>query len=237
VQFAANVSGGGGGAGGRGNGGNANAGGPNPAVAAAANNPAVANLWENLVQAGLNELLDHSIAKGLAVKYKDAPWEEAVAPSNMDYTDPARVMREIAQASTAKCFLAVNAARQVQLIYGMRFCHAIDGQGKRVLVLGGERLLIAGIERPPDSLTLAGNVTNQAAHFGEVTTRPPTIADALAVFAGDANLNLVDLLAAEGNDKDEDDDDAAVTLEVVARRTLVIHPKLGLLFVQPKSPK
>jgi len=142
VHFAADAAGDGEGGGGNGN--NANAGGENPAAAAvAANNPAV-DPWESLV--GLDSLPNHNVAKGLAVKYKDAMWEEVVAPFTMEYhDDPNHIMREIAQAPAAKCVLAVNAASSVQLVYGIRFCHATDGSGRRVLVLGGERLLIAGL--------------------------------------------------------------------------------------------
>jgi len=62
---------------------------------------------------------------------------------------------------------------------------------------------------------------------------PPMIENTLATFNANANLSLVDPLAAGDNDDDDED----IHPEVVTCHALVIHPKLRLLFLQPKSPK
>jgi len=78
-------------------------------------------------------------------------------------------------------------------------------------------------------LTLAGNLNNQAVHFGAIDTCAPMNADTIAALDANEDLLLVDPLAADYDDKDANP-------EIVACRALVIHPKIGLLFVQPKAP-
>ena len=184
--------------------------------------------WENLLD--IDNLPEHSIARGLAAKYNDCSWDDVMAPFDMEYhADPDHVKRTIAHAPAAKYVLAVNNAGSVQLIYGIRFCHVVQGQGERLLALGGERLRIAGTERPPDLLTLAGNIAGQTTHFGIATVRAPTVETIIGALDADSDLRLVNPLAADPNNQDANP-------EVVARRALVIHPKLGLLFLQPQAP-
>ena len=173
--------------------------------------------WENLF--GLDTLAPHSVAKGFLAEYNDATWEEVMAPFDMTYhTDGKIVKRALATAPVAKCVLAVNDAGRVQLVYGLRLCHAVQGQGERILGLGGERTLIAGVERQPDLLTLAGNLDGQHAHFGSVAVRAPPMNAAIAALDADGNKLLVDPLAADQND-------ASVNPEVPARRALTDRSK------------
>jgi len=197
-------------------------------AAASTTNPAV-TLWDEMV--ALDSLPDLSFAKALAVKYADTPWEDVVAPFVAPYPDdPAALKNSICHAPAAKYILAVNAAGSVQLVYGLRFCHDIAGSGQRVLGLAGERSVIAGVERPPDLVTLAGNLPGQNAHFGtNDPIRAATVEDIVAALDADPAKLLMDPLAA-------DPDNDEVNPEIVARRALVIHPKIGLLFLQPLPP-
>ena len=88
--------------------------------------------WENLF--GLDTLAPHTVAKGFLAEYNDAMWEEVVAPFDMTYHNDGKIVkRALATAPVAKCILAVNDAGQVQLVYGLRLCHVVQGQGERIL--------------------------------------------------------------------------------------------------------
>ena len=230
VTFANNTAGGGGNGPPPAAASDASSGGSSAATATSTAPPAVDPLvaWKNLFN--LNDLPDYKVAKGLLVKYEGAAWEDVMAPFDRAYPDaPEMVAKELALAPAAKCALVVNQDGTVQLVYGFRFCHAVAGQGQRVLALGGERLRMTGAERPPDLLTLAGNLAGQWPHFGTGAARAPTMADAIAALDANADLRLVDPLAADANNADANP-------EITARRALVIHPKLGLLFLQPIAP-
>ncbi len=199
--------------------------------AAVGNNPAVgANTtpWEDLLK--FDDMPDTSVAKALADKYRNVPWQEVVAPFAMTYPNDEGTKNMLCHAPAAKYVLAVTAAGNVQLVYGIRFCHATAGQGQRVLALMGERSIMAGMERPPSLVSLHGNLGNQNQFFGASTIRAMPFGDMVTAIGADPNLALFDPLAADPND-------AAANPEITTRKALVIHPLLGLFFLQPQPPR
>jgi hypothetical protein len=135
----------------------------------------------------------------------------------------------IADAVVPQYSLIVTATDQVQLLYGLKFCHATAANpGRRVFALGGERILRAGgIERHPYFLRLDCNIGEQWRNFAEADVPAPELQDQLDGFAADAQLQYSDPLVPNPAG------DAAPTVTV--RRTFRIHPKLGCLFIQPMT--
>jgi hypothetical protein len=181
--------------------------------------------WENLTNS--LDLQDHHVAKALLEEHGDTPWEDALSVFQGPYNAREQtVARAIADSPSKVYFLVVNPNDEVQTMYGMKFCHVVPGQGERVLALGGERTVIAGVERPPRLFSLGNSIAAQWANFGSGQAAARSLDDFVAAHEAAADS---DLLAPVANPDPNDN--------VTARRALIIHPKLAALFVRPLSPR
>ena len=119
-----------------GNGGGGNGGGAT-GVAGAAGAPIT---WENLKNQA--NLAPHEVGYALALKHADVPWTDVLAPFRevaaleANY-NAQNLVRQYGNSIALRYFLVV-VSNEVEVLYGLRPCHAVAGSGQRYLALLGE---------------------------------------------------------------------------------------------------
>jgi hypothetical protein len=184
---------------------------------------------ENLRDAA--NLLPHEIGFTLGTSLSNVSIQEAlslfvVAAEQPENLDLATLMRSYADSLTPRYFLVVVAGK-VEVLYGLRPCHEIAGNGTRYLALMGERMMVAGMMSHPKIYPLRGQLNAKSQAVGRHDVAAPTRADIEAAFDANADLELVDALQADAN--------GVAAPRVAAWRMLPIHPKFAFLFLRGKT--
>ena len=185
--------------------------------------------WENLRDEA--QLAPHEVGYVLAANHAAATWTEVLAPfvtaaALPDPVNSTNLMHQYADQLEALYALVVVQDR-VQVLYGLRPCHEVAGQGGRYFALIGERGNLAGTPVPPKLYTLAGAIGVQEVAFRRALVAAPSEADIVTAFGANANLELVAPLV-QGQAAQPPD-------EVSTLKTLPIHPKLACLFMRGMS--
>jgi hypothetical protein len=118
-------------------------------------------------------------------------------------------------------FSVVVLAGKVDVLYGLRPCHAVAGNGARYLALMGERTMMAGMTAHPKLHFLRGQINAHCQTVGRGNEAAPTMADIEAAFNANAGLVLKDALQADAN--------GVAPARVATWKLLPIHPKLAFL--------
>jgi hypothetical protein len=206
------------------------------AAAAAANGAAAGGggaiaitTLENLRDAA--NLLPHEVGFTLGTSLSNISMEEAMSPfvtfaNQPDNVDLTNLMRSYGDSLTPMYFLVVVNGK-VEVLYGLRPCHAVAGNGARLLALMGERTMMAGMTAHPKLHTLRGQINAQSHAVEREDVAAPTMADIHAAFNANAELVLVDALQADAN--------GIAPPRVAASKMLPIHPKFAFLFLRGKT--
>jgi len=181
--------------------------------------------WDALVAAA--DFKPYEVGFALNRAYLHVTWLEAMAPfleaaARADGVNLNNLVAEYSLTPATRYFLVVFGGR-VEVMYGLRGCTQLAGNGGRYLTLVGERTMVAGHEAQPKLYKLDGALGVQFAGFERQDAEPPELAAIAAAFAADPALTLVDPLPPNPDDPPE---------TVTAWKVLPIHPKLASLFLR-----
>jgi hypothetical protein len=180
--------------------------------------------WENLSSAA--NLLPHEVGFTLSTSLANVSMQEALSPfvaaaGQPDNADLTTLMRSYADSLTPMYFLVVVSGK-VEVLYGLRPCHAVAGNGARYLALMGERTMVAGMTAHPKLHSLRGQLNGQSQAIGREEVAAPTMENIEGAFNANAGLALVDALQADAN--------GVPPAQLAAWKMLPIHPKFASLF-------
>jgi hypothetical protein len=172
--------------------------------AAASGGGAVATTTlENLRDAA--NLLPHEVGFNLGTSLSNISMQKAMSPFVAAADQPENVvltnlMRSYGDSITPM-YLWVEMNGKVEVLYGLRPCHAVAGNGARLLalVLVGERTMMAGKTAHPKLHILRGQINAQSHTAGREDVAAPTMADIEAAFNANAGLALTETLQADAN--------------------------------------
>ena len=144
--------------------------------------------WENLKDEA--QLAPHEVGYVLATNHAAATWTEMLAPfvtaaALPDPVNSTNLMHQYAD-QLEELYALVVVQDRVQVLYGLRPCHEVAGQGGRYFALIGERGNPAGTPVPPKLYTLAGAIGVQEVAFRRALAAAPSEADIVTAFGANA---------------------------------------------------
>ena len=161
-----------------------------------------------------------SVARLFSEKYADTEWELALTKS-LDWWTPydagasaAGVWTAISIAMPATHALVLHEGK-IRLVYGLR-CRATA----RVVGLMGDRVRHGSMVVEPQMYQSGGTQNDQVKLIAKLSFKPPALADVIAAISGGADL------AAQVDTQPE----------ITVPASLVVHPKLGCLFMDGLTP-
>ena len=171
-----------------------------------------------------------SVAKALATQHGETTWEAALAVTVEgskavlgSASEQKRRLGTWADSPSPLYFLLVLEGK-VQVLYGWRVCRALDPDGKTwVGFIGDRRISPSGVALPPKLFKAGDGGTEQYKSFGQVVTKPMSMADAQAAYTADANLSWLDTV--EGVDAEK----------LTVWSVLPVHPKVASVFMHSPS--
>ena len=166
----------------------------------------------------VNSKDEGSIARLVMEKHESVGWAEAleVSTTYRPATTANSTWISLNQALVPPYALTLHDGK-IRAIYGIRF-----RVSNRAVGLMGDRLTVGQMILQPQMFQSAGSMADQTKHLNKLTFNPPPLDTAIEALAGGAAV--VEPLA--------EDAGTAVTVPAL----LVVHPKIGALFVDGLLP-